>query len=194
MWPGCRCAPACAARPGSARSKRSRPHQSRLPAPEPVARPGQEGQALQGGEEAGPQVEQEALTGPGPGVVLAEGEDRAHEREAEDDPGYPGKRPEVGGDDDLVHDNAEHPDLGRLHRGQDRHEQDTRRDGEPVRPSKGPEATNELPRRHSRCRRDEPALVILGAKKPHRPLRCPCGDDAGAESRSISHGAPPVVE
>ena len=138
-----------------------------------------EGEALQVGEEARAEVEEEPLPGPGPGVVLAEGERGADQREPEHHPGDPWQCSEIGGDDDLVHHNAEHPDLGRLNRGQDRHQGNTGRDGEPVGTGERPEATDELPRRHSRCRRDEPAVVLLGVKKPHRPLRCSCCDDAG---------------
>ena len=75
-------------------------------------------EALKMIEELGPDGHGEPLPDPGGDVLVAEGEDRAGQRERAHRRGQRPQRGEVGGNEDVVHDRLEEPDLDRLDRGQ----------------------------------------------------------------------------
>jgi hypothetical protein len=121
-------------------------------------------QPLEVGEELGAQREREALADPGGRVLVAEGEQRAEQREADHGRHEDGQRAERLGHQDVVDDELEEPDLGGLDRGQQSRQRDACRERLPVRPRQRPEAPEDLPHRHGRRRRDHPIVVRSGGQ------------------------------
>jgi hypothetical protein len=115
-------------------------------------------------EDARAQVEREALADPGRDVLVAEREQRPQQREPDHDGGEDGERPERLGDEDVVDDELEQPDLCGLDGGQQRGEQDPGREPAAVGPHERPEAPHDVRDGDGRRRGDEAGVVRGGSE------------------------------
>ena len=90
---------------------------------------------------------------------------RAEQREADHRRHVDGERAERLGDQHVVDDQLEEPDLGRLDRRQQRGERDAGGERLAVRPRQRPEAADDLAHRDRGGRRDDPVVVGGGGER-----------------------------
>ena len=136
---------------------------------------------LQVREQPRAQREREALADPGGGVLVAEGQQRAQQRETEHGRHVDGERAERLRDEHVVDDELEDPDLGGLDGGEQRRERDAREERLAVGARQRPEAPDHLAHRDGGRGRDD--LVVVGR-----------GGEGGGESvEEAAHGGETVT-
>jgi hypothetical protein len=106
-------------------------------------------------EEPGPKREEEALPDPARDVVVRERDDAPERGQSDVRRGDRRKPAEVVRDQDVVRDELEQPDLGRLDRRHHREEGEAEPEIAAEGPSVRPEAAHDLTHRHGRRVRDE---------------------------------------
>jgi hypothetical protein len=127
--------------------------------------------------------EDEPLADPRTEVVVCERENRADDEESQVDERDPAERAHVGGNERLVDEKFEEPDLRRLDRRHGDEHEDAGRERDAEGPRERPEAAKEHPHRHVRRRRDD---AVAAAR---------WREQAAQESgRSPRAGAPPSGE